>query len=115
MAASPLQQENPCRDAQIATRRNSHDSNLGTNWKLDRAAALTFFDLRGSTFFTAPVAAMADALPSPDSKGVVDESLKQRLKQPRRHEIELDTPKTEASTHKLMTASNCGQTMRGDH
>ena len=60
---------------------------------------------------------MADALPSPDSKGVVDESLKQRLKkQPRRHEIEFDTPKTEASDPQVDDGVELrGQSMRGDH
>ncbi|MEL0264374.1 MAG: hypothetical protein VW938_04165 [Synechococcus sp.] len=60
---------------------------------------------------------MADALPSPDSKGVVDESLKQRLKkQPRRQELELDTPRTEASDPQVDDGVELrGQTMRGDH
>ena len=60
---------------------------------------------------------MADALPSPDSKGVVDESLKQRLKkQPRRPGIELDMPKTEASDPQVDDGVELrGQTMRGDH
>lgn len=59
---------------------------------------------------------MADALPSPDSKGVVDESLKQRLKkQPRRPEIELDLPKAEASEQQDDQSLELrGQTMRGD-
>ena len=60
---------------------------------------------------------MADALPSPDSKGVVDESLKQRLKkQPRRPEIELDLPRAEASEPQEDQGLELrGQTMRGDH
>ena len=60
---------------------------------------------------------MADALPSPDSKGGVDESLKQRLKkQPRRHEMEFDTPKTEGSDPQLDDGVELrGQSMRGDH
>ena len=59
---------------------------------------------------------MADALPSPDSKGVVDESLKQRLKkQPRRPEIELDLPRAEASEPQEDDGVELrGQTMRGD-
>ena len=59
---------------------------------------------------------MADALPSPDSKGVVDESLKQRLKkQPRRPEIELDKPRAEASEQQDDQGVELrGQTMRGD-
>jgi len=59
---------------------------------------------------------MADALPSPDSKGVVDESLKQRLKkQPRRPEIELDLPRAEASIPEVDDGVELrGQTMRGD-
>ena len=60
---------------------------------------------------------MADALPSPDSKGVVDESLKQRLKkQPRRPEIELDLPRAEASEPQEddQGVELRGQTMRGD-
>ena len=60
---------------------------------------------------------MADALPSPDSKGVVDESLKQRLKkQPRRPEIELDLPRAQASEPQEDDGVELrGQTMRGDH
>ena len=60
---------------------------------------------------------MADALPSPDSKGVVDESLKQRLKkQPRRPEIELDLPRAKASEPQEDQGLELrGQTMRGDH
>ena len=60
---------------------------------------------------------MADALPSPDSKGVVDESLKQRLKkQPRRQEIELDKPRAEASDQEEDQGLELrAQTMRGDH
>ena len=60
---------------------------------------------------------MADALPSPDSKGVVDESLKQRLKkQPRRSEIELDLPRAQASEPQEDDGVELrGQTMRGDH
>ena len=60
---------------------------------------------------------MADALPSPDSKGVVDESLKQRLKkQPRRPEIELHPPRAEASEPQEDDGVELrGQTMRGDH
>ena len=59
---------------------------------------------------------MADALPSPDSKGVVDESLKQRLKkQPRRPEIELDLPRAQASEPQEDDGVELrGQTMRGD-
>ena len=56
---------------------------------------------------------MADALPSPDSKGVVDESLKQRLKkQPRRPEIELDMPSSVPQEDQDVELR--GQSMRGD-
>ena len=60
---------------------------------------------------------MADAMPSSDSKGVVDESLTQRLKkQPRRYEVETSTARTDASDHQEedQDLELRGQSMRGD-
>ena len=61
---------------------------------------------------------MDEATPSPESKGVVDESLKQRLKkQPRRQEVEPALPNGEASVHQQDDegVELRGQSMRGDH
>jgi hypothetical protein len=60
---------------------------------------------------------MAEATPSPESKGVVDESLKQRLKkQPRRQEVEPALPGREALDHLEDEGVELrGQSMRGDH
>jgi len=60
---------------------------------------------------------MADPLPSPDSKEVVDESLKQRLKkQPRRQEMEAPITSRDTSGHEEDQGLELrGQTMRGDH
>ena len=60
---------------------------------------------------------MAEATPSPESKGVVDESLKQRLKkQPRRQEVEPALANRQAPDHLDDESVELrGQGMRGDH
>ena len=59
---------------------------------------------------------MAEATPSPESKGVVDESLKQRLKkQPRRQVVEPALANRQAPEHlEDESVELRGQGMRGD-